>query len=119
MRAHGLPDFPDPNSQGRFLVNVHPGSDLSPSAPQYRSANKTCRHLLPDAGRETPSQERQELKVFLAYSRCMRSHGVSSFPDPTLVDGHAALIQKGGGGDQNSPEFQRAERACEPLSPGG
>src|SRR5262245_6834211 len=50
----------------------------------------------------------------LAYSACMRNHGVANFPDPGS-DGriHAAGIDKG------SPSFQAAYRACRALDPAG
>jgi hypothetical protein len=51
----------------------------------------------------------------LAYARCVRSHGVPSFPDPTAS--HGLVIPD----DVNpqSPAFQSAERACAMLLPGG
>lgn len=52
----------------------------------------------------------------LAYSQCMRSHGVASFPDPSGSEG----IPK----DQviplvSSPPFQPASKACQHLLPNG
>jgi hypothetical protein len=44
MRAHGIADFPDPNSQGVLQVQVKPGSDLDPNNPRNQTANKTCQH---------------------------------------------------------------------------
>jgi hypothetical protein len=117
MRANGLPDFPDPNGKGGLLVNVHPGSDLLPSSPQHQSANKACRHLLPDGGQETAAQEQQDFRRFLKYARCMRSHGIPNFPDPTLRNGGVSLT--GGGIDDRSPQFQKAQQACRSLAPGG
>src|SRR6266568_253384 len=61
----------------------------------------------------------------LAFSACMRSHGVKDFPDPTKsADGGGIRIQsgKGGGGsdlDPNSAVFQAAQRACQSLLPMG
>jgi hypothetical protein len=120
MRGHHLPDFPDPDSQGRLLVNIHQGSDLMPSSSQYQSANRACRHLLPNGGEQTPAQGRQELAQLLKYAHCMRSHGLPNFPDPVFIDGHAALtFQRGGDTGQSSPQFQKAQQACRSLSPGG
>jgi hypothetical protein len=42
MRAHGISDFPDPNSQGQIQIQAKPGSDLDPNNPRYQSANKAC-----------------------------------------------------------------------------
>ena len=50
----------------------------------------------------------------LAYSRCMRSHGVSNFPDPNssgAIDKAKVIPLK------NSPQFQVAQRACGHLLP--
>jgi hypothetical protein len=50
----------------------------------------------------------------LAFSRCMRSHGVSSFPDPTSsgVIPKARVVPLAG-----SPQFQTAQRACGHVLP--
>ncbi len=49
MRANGVPNYPDPQSNGQFLIQ--PGEDLpSRNSPQFISANKACQHLLPDGG---------------------------------------------------------------------
>lgn len=120
MRTHHLPDFPDPDSRGRLLVNVHPGSDLLPSSHQYQSANKACRHLLPNDGQQTAAQAQQQLAQLLRYSHCMRSHGVQNFPDPTFTNGHASLLfERGGAIDPSAPQFRNAQEACRSLSPGG
>jgi hypothetical protein len=46
MRAHGITDFPDPQSQGggRISISLHgsPGSDLNPSDPAFQRAQKIC-----------------------------------------------------------------------------
>lgn len=58
----------------------------------------------------------------LAYARCMRTHGVSDFPDPTASPGGGAAIQINGGPgsdlDRNNPTFMAAKRSCESLLPG-
>ena len=53
----------------------------------------------------------------VAYTTCMRSHGVSNFPDPTLGPGGGLTFQ--GSFDQNSPTYQAAAQACRSLKPGG
>jgi hypothetical protein len=53
----------------------------------------------------------------LAFSRCMRAHGVTNFPDPT---GHGGLtIRPGAGIDPQSPAFQAAQKACQNIVPDG
>jgi hypothetical protein len=51
MRNHGDPSFPDPE----LVNNAHEhgitmGQGVDQSSPQYVSANKTCKHLLPNNG---------------------------------------------------------------------
>ena len=51
---------------------------------------------------------------FVAFSVCMRGHGVPNFPDPGASGGiklTAVNVQ--------SPAFQTANRVCEKLLPGG
>ena len=53
----------------------------------------------------------------LAFSRCMRAHGISDFPDPSSQGGIA--LNGGPGSDLNpsSPLFKAANNACKPLLP--
>ena len=46
MRENGLPDFPDPDAQGRLRGAGHEQQDT----PQYRAAAETCRDKLPGGG---------------------------------------------------------------------
>ena len=57
----------------------------------------------------------------LAFSACMRSHGVPNFPDPvTGANGGAQVdITPGSGIDENSPQYQSAMHACQSLLPAG
>jgi hypothetical protein len=58
----------------------------------------------------------------LAYSKCMRSHGVPDFPDPA-VNGNSVGISVHGssGSDLNpgSPAYKAASRDCKSLAPPG
>ena len=107
MRAHGVPSFPDPSSNGVF-----DGSDIDPNAPQFQSAQAKCSKDLPHSGPITPAQKQQALAHLLAYSRCMRSHGVTSFPDPTTKGGGVGIEISGNSVDPSSPVFQRAQAVC-------
>jgi hypothetical protein len=48
-------------------------------------------------------------KIALAYSQCMRSHGVPNFPDPNR-QGYLVIDL-----DPSAPAFQSAQKACGPL----
>lgn len=60
---------------------------------------------------------------FLAFTRCMRSHGIHDFPDPTVLPGGGVTFQMnaGPGSDLNrdNPTFEGASQACRALSPAG
>jgi hypothetical protein len=62
----------------------------------------------------------------LAYSKCMRGHGIKDFPDPTIKsNGNGSSVGLGLRGGKNSdlnpqdPAFQAASRACRKFQPGG
>jgi hypothetical protein len=63
------------------------------------------------AGSSTPSA--------LGYSQCMRSHGISDFPDPNSQGQIAVDAQPGSDLDPNNPHFVAAQSACKSLDPGG
>jgi hypothetical protein len=114
MRSHGVPNFPDP-PPGFGAGPAHIAIDTS--SPQVRSGLNACRPLLPPGvsiGQQHPPAQllAQELK----FSRCMRAHGITSFPDPRQ-DG--VLAMTGSGFDPNSPEYQRAYHACRSDLPNG
>jgi hypothetical protein len=54
------------------------------------------------------------------FSQCMRSNGVSNFPDPD-ASGQLTIdaVANGSGIDTNSAAFQQALRACKTLEPAG
>ena len=52
----------------------------------------------------------------LKYSDCMRSHGVSNFPDPAVGGG---FDMRALGTELSSPAFGSAQKACAKLQPGG
>jgi hypothetical protein len=46
MRAHGLPDFPDPSPGGGIQIQGTAGSDLNPDSPAFQAAQKVCQPIL-------------------------------------------------------------------------
>jgi hypothetical protein len=57
----------------------------------------------------------------VAFAACIRSHGLSSYPDPVVSEsGNRTNIKISPGGiDPNSAAFKSASRACGHLLPGG
>ena len=77
MRSHGVPSFPDPSGGG----GINLGSNINPASPAFQAANAICKKKLPGGGPPAHASEQQKEQLF-AMSECMRSHGVTGFPDP-------------------------------------
>jgi hypothetical protein len=116
MRAHGVPNFPDPDSKGNILTT--PADHLAQGSPQFVSANKACQHLLPKSGPLTAAQQRQLTSQALKFVACMRAHGLPDMPDP-VVNASGASQRLPQGIKPFSPLFRSAQRACQELMPGG
>lgn len=54
----------------------------------------------------------------LAYSQCMRAHGIKAFPDPNSQGGISISGGPGSSIDPQSPQFKAADQACRKLMPG-
>jgi hypothetical protein len=118
MRAHGIKDFPDPNSSGGIAIQGHPGDDLDPNGARFRAADQACKLLLP-APPTSGAGQAKAAAAMLRYARCMRAHGIADFPDPK-GNGELALNGKPGGDlDPNNPQFKSANNACKSLLLGG
>jgi hypothetical protein len=113
MRANGEPNFPDPNAQG-----VVSAGSLDRGSAQFRQALQACRKEMPGGGTPSPGQREQEQRQGLALSACMRRNGVPNFPDPRSGSGGAMVIRiaPNSGIDPKSPQFQKAQRACQKLA---
>ena len=126
MRAHGVSDFPDPNSDGTIAIQAQQNGNGNGNRPdlnsaQAQSADKTCRHLLPNGGQLSPAQRQQAINRLLQFSECMRTHGVPNYPDPTVKNNGSMIgfeIKAGSGVDPNSPAYKSAQQACQSLMPG-
>ena len=120
MREHGI-DMPDPDTAGgggAVTIGGGPGSDKSQmdaEMQKFQDADKACREVLGDAAPQKPSpKQQQEMQdQALAFSRCMREHGVN-MPDPSFDgEGHVTMkIEDGSGLDPSDPKFEAAQQAC-------
>jgi hypothetical protein len=114
MRSHGVPNFPDPNSSGGFPKATL--RQLAASNPHYQAAQRACAHLLPNGGSgPTQAQLQQSWSDELKFARCMRSHGVSNWPDPTRYPQHPDrpyFNLSAAGIDPNSPHIMTKIHKC-------
>lgn len=116
MREHGVKEFPDPDGNGRLTLRARPGSALDPNSSTFKAAQEACQRLRPQPG--TAERERNRA-AGLKYSRCMRDHGIRSFPDPDSDGGMRIEMRPGSDMDPKNPKFQAAQEACKSLQPGG
>lgn len=74
-----------------------------------------CKEDLPDLV-HTSAEKAAANAAALKYATCMRSNGAPNFPDPN----GQGLIQVNATGslDASSPQFQKAETACNSLNNG-
>jgi hypothetical protein len=118
MRSHGVPDFPDPTtSPGRgvsFQISGGPGSDLNKHNPTFEAAEQACRPLLPGPGQSPPAPSPQRIAAEVTWAKCMRAHGLPSFPDPNNQGAFDSSKF-----DDNSPTFQTASNDCKSQQPSG
>jgi hypothetical protein len=115
MRAHGIKDFPDPGSNGAINLNGAPGSDLDRNDPRFQAAYQACKSLLPPGQTGSSGALRT---ANLNYAKCMRSHGISDFPDPN-ADGSLSLKPSPGSDlDPNNPQYKKADNACKHFKQG-
>jgi len=119
LRSNGLPGFPYPSPNGTFHITSSSGA--VPGSPQFRAAQTACRKFTPNGGAPpSPAQQAKLLAQSLQYSKCMRSHGITDFPDPQSSNGRVGFsITASPGSDlnPNNPQFQAAQKACETLLP--
>lgn len=112
MRAHGVPTYPDPESNGQEPAGT---KQLYASNPRISAAGAACRKLLPNAGQPTATAQPNALSQASAVSLagCMRSHGYPAFPDPSIDSvGQPVFNLQAAGINSNSPQVLRSLRTC-------
>jgi hypothetical protein len=112
MRENGVPEFPDPEN-GRLTLRAGPNSGIDPSSPEFKAAQEACQDLAPtQSGAGAGGMSREMQAQVLAYAKCMRENGVPDFPDPDFSGGGVRMMLPQGV-SESSPQFQRAQQACQ------
>jgi hypothetical protein len=97
------------------------GPQDNPQSPAFKSASTTCDKLLPGGYTPPPKPSESRRLAMLRFAQCMRKHGVSNFPDPTLSlpPANVPVIAVAGiyfalppGLDFQSPAVKQARTAC-------
>ena len=131
IRSHGVPNFPDPGSDG----GVPKGSaqQFGVSSSQLQAARTSCQHLYPtnggslgaslrqceETGNCPQAMVQQALSAMRRFSQCMRSHGVPNWPDPTVDSEGRPLFNVSSAGMTHqythSASFESKEGVCQHL----
>jgi hypothetical protein len=121
MRSHGMPNFPDP--QASSGAKFPSWQQLGVSNSQGQAAENDCQHLLP-AGTDDqfPAAEVDQLLIGMReFSQCMRSHGVSNWPDPSVNSEGQPLFDLSAQGisrsEAHSQQMMSKEAECQGLLP--
>jgi hypothetical protein len=77
----------------------------------------TCAAAVAGCGSSSNGRKTAGRPDFIAYSQCMRSHGVPNFPDPG--SGGGIQLNSSSGINPASPSFKAAQIQCQKLLPGG
>ncbi len=129
MRAHGVPNFPDPhvsvssNGTGGTAVAVQVGGGgINPKSPAVRAAGKHCGNILPAPGGQSAAQlaahQHTREVGMLSFAQCMRGRGIANFPDPTAQGQLTLAMVTGAGIDLHAPRTLKSALACAPASHG-
>ena len=128
VRARGVPDWPDPASSGEIPKKT--AQQLGVSISRLQTALDACQHLLPSTGNidDNPAELNRWWSQMLHFARCMHSHGVANWPDPSpyppdptrpTFNLHAAGIAFHQGAQPgnvlDSPQIEAKLRACESV----
>ena len=73
---------------------------------------------MPGPASESPAQRLAHTADLLSFARCMRAHGVSSFPDPTPQGQISREMLAAAHTDIALPNVQRAAFTCVPSAHG-
>ena len=126
MRANGVPSFPDPGSGSGGGIQISASktsgsgntmtvNGVSVNAPAFQAALQKCQKDIPHRPPSASQVAQRESKA-ISLAKCMRAHGVPTYPDPRIVTGPGAIgIRIGFGlssGIRQSPAFQQAQQEC-------
>jgi hypothetical protein len=81
-RAHGVPDFPDPRLDSQGRASFPSDAPVKQESAQVNTACGAILKGLPASATRNGPVTAAQLRLLIAWARCMRSHGVPNWPDP-------------------------------------
>jgi hypothetical protein len=117
MRDHGATNFPDPQVTPGPAGQTAIRQVVSPARlPHFKAAQKACAAIMPGQSNANPTQHAAQQHAreqdLLAFAKCLRSHGVTNFPDPTSQGRLTLEMVNAAGVDLHAPVVLTAAKAC-------
>jgi hypothetical protein len=114
MRSHGVTAWPDPEPTpgGSYGYRT---DGVDPKSAAFAAAGDACKDLVPEwfsGGDDLTAAQQQD---WLDWARCVRTHGMPSFADPTFPGGQAVAISSAG--RTPTPQLEAAMDACSAQLP--
>ncbi|THV29963.1 hypothetical protein [Glycomyces paridis] len=117
MRDNGIEDYPDPaddpDSGGGGLTLP---DSIDVEGAEFQDAAEACIELLPGLNDED-GIDPDVYEAFLEYVECMRTEGVTAYPDPEADRLVKADDLDAAGIDTGSESFEAAHAACKENLP--
>ena len=117
VRAHGVPNFPDPDNTGQIPKAAVITAFKAVGDATAKAATAACESMNP-ADQQSPTLTAQQQQDYLRAAACIRSHGITGFPDPTFPGGKVSFNIPASI-DTSSTQFVQAAQACRSLIPAG
>jgi hypothetical protein len=114
MRSHGVPNFPDPvlTTHGDYGYRT---TGINPQSPAFQGAGQACKAVAPEgwSGSTGPELSPAQQQAWLTWAKCIRSHGVADFADPTFSGSEVHVSRDA----TSSPQLQSAMNTCKSQMP--
>jgi hypothetical protein len=117
LRAHGVPNYPDPNASGQ----EPPASKQLIFSPRGQAAVGACSYWGNRIHNDVAAQNQAVMGEYVRFAQCMRAHGLPNFPDPANAEGRVEFVLSASqdGFDPHSPQVLAKAHQCESVLPPG
>ena len=117
LRAHGVPNYPDPNAGGQ----EPPGAKQLIFSPRGQAAVGACSYWGNRIHNDVAAQHQAVMGEYVRFAQCMRAHGLPNFPDPVNAEGRVEFVLSASqdGFDPHSPQVLAKAHRCESVLPPG
>jgi hypothetical protein len=117
LRAHGVPNYPDPNASGQ----EPPGAKQLTFTSQGQAAVGACNSWDHRIHNDVAAQNQAVMGEYVRFARCMRARGLPNFPDPVYAERRVEFVLSASqdGFDAHSPRVLAKAHQCESVLPSG